>query len=173
MNKNTLKQITFISCFIFAQTILCAIIFEKCENIHNINGSKTIIDTVIVRDTIFDIKCIPEKVYITRNETIYVRSIDTLIINDYKASSDSVGIVVPIQRKEYRTDDYFAIIEGYKPSLISIELYPETKYITQTTTNTVTKQKRFNVGIQLGYGYGVINQKPDIYVGLGVNYRIL
>lgn len=42
---------------------------------------------------------------------------------------------------------------------------------TQTITKTITKKKRWNYGIQTGFGYGIYNRKPDLYIGVGLTYN--
>ena len=43
---------------------------------------------------------------------------------------------------------------------------------TQTITKTVTKKKHWNYGVQTGIGYGIYNRKPDLYIGVGVQYNM-
>lgn len=71
---------------------------------------------------------------------------------------------------------YRASVSGHNPSLDSISFdltYPK---ITETKTVTITetvkeKAPRVSVGVQTGFGYGVFNKKPDLYVGFGLSYR--
>ena len=42
---------------------------------------------------------------------------------------------------------------------------------TQTITKTITKNKHWGYGVQAGFGYGVINRKPDLYIGMGIIYN--
>ena len=51
---------------------------------------------------------------------------DTVVVND------TVFISVHMEFKEYRGDSYFARVSGYSPSLDYIEVYPETKVVTNT-----------------------------------------
>jgi len=107
---------------------------------------------------------------------------DTLRLKD---TGNNNALTLPIERLEYNdeviTEDscrvrYRASVTGYNPSLdtISFDLtYPK---ITETNTVTVTervkeKAPRVSVGLQTGFGYGVFNKKPDLYVGFGFSYR--
>lgn len=119
-----------------------------------------------------------------RTDTVTITKIDTVtvtkpvlkykyltkIITDTLYSTDSVLVPVriPIESKIYQDSTYRAIVSGYKASLDTIQVYPIHTY----TTITNTKQKRFNIGIQAGVGYGCFTKKPDVYVGLGVSYRL-
>lgn len=45
---------------------------------------------------------------------------------------DDSLIVLPIQQRHYKSDDYEAWVSGYNPRLDSLCVFPETKYITVT-----------------------------------------
>ena len=47
----------------------------------------------------------------------------------------------------------------------------EVKVITNTIIKR-EKQRKWHVGVQTGYGYGITTQKPDIFVGIGVSYTL-
>lgn len=79
---------------------------------------------------------------------------------------DSIDIPVPIYQKRYEDSLYTAWVSGFEPKLDSIDLRLPT--ITETVTKTIVKPSPlFSVGIQAGAGYGIINRKPDIYIGVG------
>lgn len=121
------------------------------------NSLKTDTVTVIKTDTVTITKPVIQYRYITQVIT------DTL----YNTDSIKVPVRIPIESKTYQDSTYRAVISGYRASLDTIQIYPNT-----ITTITNTKQKRFNIGIQAGVGYGCFNKKPDIYWGFGVSYRL-
>lgn len=45
-------------------------------------------------------------------------------------------------------------------------------YKSHNATMQIKKQSRWNVSIGAGAGYGIINRKPDIYVGVTLGYRL-
>ena len=114
----------------------------------------TKIDTVTVTKPVFQYK------YITQVIT------DTL----YNTDSIKVPVHIPIERTIFQDSTYRAVVSGYRASLDTIQVFP--LHTTTTITNTIIKQKRFNIGIQAGVGYGICTKKPDVYVGLGVSYRL-
>lgn len=124
------------------------------------NSLKTDTVTVIKIDTITIEKPVLKYKYITKVIT------DTL----YNTDSILVPVRIPIERTIFQDSTYRAVVSGYRASLDTIQVYPIHTYT--TITNMITKQKRFNIGVQAGVGYGVFNKKPDIYVGLGVSYRL-
>lgn len=102
-------------------------------------------DTIVMRDTHTIEKPVPVKV--THKETLYVAVHDTTIVND------TVFVPIPIERKTYKGEDYFAEISGYKASLDRIEVYPKTTTIskTETVTQTVTNRNTLKLGIEARY----------------------
>ena len=84
---------------------------------------------------------------------------------------DSIDIPVPIYQKRYEDSLYTAWVSGYRPNLDSIRLYlPE---VQTTVTKTIVKPSPLiTFGIQAGGGYGIINRKPDIYIGVGAQLNL-
>jgi hypothetical protein len=122
------------------------------------NSLKTDTITITKIDTVTIIKPVVQYRYITQVIT------DTL----YNTDSIKVPVQIPIETKIYQDSTYRAVISGYRASLDTIQVYP----IHTITTITNIKQKRFNIGLQAGVGYGCFNKKLDMYIGLGVSYRL-
>ena len=79
---------------------------------------------------------------------------------------DSIDVPIPIVQKRYDDSLYTAWVSGFEPKLDSIRLY--TPEIQTTVTKTVYEPTPLlTLGVQVGGGYGLINRKPDIYVGIG------
>ena len=89
---------------------------------------------------------------------------------DKTSVTDTVWATVPRMRKRYEDSLYTAWVSGYEPRLDSIEVYRQT--VTVTRTQTVTKRNRFNVGLTGGFGYGIFTRRPDVWVGVGVTWRL-
>lgn len=87
------------------------------------------------------------------------------------ARKDTVWAVVPRTQKRYEDSTYTAWISGYEPRLDSIEVYQKTVVVTKRVEGIV-KNRRFNVGLTGGFGYGVFTRKPDVWVGVGCTWRI-
>lgn len=118
-------------------------------------------DTVRFRDTVRDTIPIPVKETLKRTDTVYLPIlIDTT--TDRTVEDDSVPVLIPITSKEYKTDNYRAVVSGYKPSLDLMEVYLEKEIITLKP-----KRKRWGLGLQVGYGY-----PGGLYVGGGVSYNL-
>lgn len=83
---------------------------------------------------------------------------------------DTMWVDVPRVQKRYEDSLYTAWVSGYEPRLDSISVYRKT--IEVTRMETVTKNKRFNVGLTGGFGYGIFSHKPDVWVGVGCTLRL-
>lgn len=120
--------------------------------------TKVIRDTVTVIDTFID--SVPRTFLVRFDhwDTVYF----PLLVNDSDLT-DSIPFVIPIEKKEYKTDHYRAIVSGYKPSLDLVEIYSKTQTITVTP-----KKKRWGLGLQAGYGY-----PGGWYFGAGISYNLI
>lgn len=119
---------------------------------------RTVRDTVTVYDTIRDSIPVPFTVRFDHYDTLYV----PLYIDTTTTDSVLVPVTIPIERKEYRTDDYRAVVSGYRPSLDVMEVYRKTQTVTVTP-----KPKRWGIGPQVGVGY-----PGGWYVGVGISYDV-
>lgn len=87
-------------------------------------------------------------------------------------------LLVPISRKVYQTDDYKAVISGWRPNLDTIEVYKKTDIINRTETRTVVQKKRPWLALTVNGGLAYagkdapiqafnIGIRPTVGVGLG------
>lgn len=123
-------------------------------------------DTVTIVDTYFIDFPVVVDVEISEND-LEVPLQDIIIRNDSL-------VVLPIEIKTYEGKGYKAQISGYKPNLDWIELYPESRYITNETV--IRKPtRRWGVGIQTGYGFASVSGKVTYgpYIGIGISYNLL
>ena len=111
-------------------------------------------DTIIIKDTIAEYYPEPVEVIKWKDTTIYI--------------TDTQYVILPFEKKRYTTDNYDLIISGFEPQLEEITVFPETKTIYYTTVLNEEK-KKFSIshGINFSAGYGLINNKFDVYIGYG------
>ena len=75
---------------------------------------------------------------------------------------DSVAVEVPIERRAYEGENYRAVVQGFRPELVSIDIrLPEIA----APTPQRAKRWHFTVGVQLGYGFTPAGWQS--YAGIG------
>lgn len=142
--------------------LLGVVVWMQC-NPHELQPMYVKGVTVHIRDTIRDTILKPVRETLKRTDTVYLPIlIDTT--TDRTVEEDSIPVLIPITSKEYKTDDYRAVVSGYKPSLDSMELYRDNKIITLTP---LQKKKRFGLGLQAGYSY-----PGGWYLGAGISCNL-
>lgn len=122
-----------------------------CRQSDHFQGEREMVqtDTLIVRDTVVDWH--PVEV---RTETI-----DTMrvIVRDTVRLRDTLYMSLPLEKKMFASDEYYAEVSGYKPKLDYIEVYPKTIYVTQKERVETIKKNQFSIGIGAEYhsGFGL------------------
>lgn len=87
---------------------------------------------------------------------------------DIESKQDSIDIQIPIMQKIYEDSNFTAYVSGYNPSLDSLKFKMSREVIKE-----YSKQKRWNVGIQAGYGLALSGQPHFApYVGIGISYNL-
>ena len=158
--------------------ILLSMTMGKC--------SRTEIKTKVETDTVFQERI--DTMHITHTVTRYrpqPTRTDTIFVTDTQTQEVAQHI-----KKTYEVDslhidttcippasvNYHLLVRTDNYDVDSIALrfnvdYPKITQ-TQTITKTVTKKKHWNYGIQTGFGYGIYNRKPDLYIGVGFQYNM-
>lgn len=98
-------------------------------------------DTTVVVDTHIVERPVPVRVTVV--DTMYAEVRDTIRMND------TLYVPLPLERKEYRRDEFYAVVSGYNPSLIHMEVYPKTVYVTER--ETVRQRNYLSVGTEILY----------------------
>lgn len=158
--------------------ILLSMMVGKC--------SRTEIQTKVETDTVFQERI--DTMHITHTVTRYrpqPTRTDTIFVMDTQTQEVAQHI-----KKTYEVDslhidttctppasvNYHLLVRTDNYDVDSIALrfnvdYPKIIQ-TQTITKTITKKKHWGYGIQTGFGYGIFNRKPDLYIGVGIQYNI-
>lgn len=125
-------------------------------------------DTIVTIDTVTVEKPIPK--YITQLDERVDTIINTIVEND----TVLIPLSLPLVEKVYEDSTYTATISGVDingyPRLENIKIY--NKNLTISEIHTIIKKKRWGwqIGIQVGAGYGFSPGKVSPYVGIGVGY---
>ena len=158
--------------------ILLSMVMGKC--------SRTEIQTKVETDTVFQERI--DTIHLTHTVTRYrpqPTRTDTIFVTDAQTQEVAQHI-----KKTYEVDslhidttctppasvNYHLLVrtDNYDVDSIALKFnvdYPKITQ-TQTITKTVTRKKHWNYGIQTGFGYGIYNRKPDLYIGVGIQYNI-
>ena len=118
------------------------------------------VDTIKRTDTITIYKPIPDTVYLTK----IVK--DTL----YSTDSTKTEVDIPITTTICKDSTYEASVSGFKANLDYVKVFPtQTTIYKEKTLEIKEKQPLIKHGVQVGVGYGMINNKPDFYIGYGIS----
>lgn len=160
--------------------IILSFLLGRCSKSDSVTESQPIkvdtvfqerIDTIHLTHTVTKYKPQP-----TKTDTIFIA--DTIsdevaqhIQKTYECNSSYTDTTcLPSARVDYclfiRTDDYDIDSVALK---FNVD-YPKVTQ-TQTITKSITKKKHWGYGLQTGFGYGIFNRKPDLYIGMGVTYN--
>lgn len=160
------KVIAILAGVVFILAVVGAFFLGRATKTLEPLGRKVERDTIVVRDTVRERYPEPVVEYRTRIEYVRVPVVERVVERD--TVRDTVLAGLPITEREYKSDEYYAIVEGYDPRLKYFEVYPRTAYI--NATETITKRKRWGVtlGVQGGYGFTPKGWQP--YAGIGVTF---
>ena len=81
--------------------------------------------------------------YETLRETILVELRDTVTLRD------TLFVRLPIEKRTYKRDEFYAEVTGVEPRLTYIEVYPKTQRV--TVTERVMPKNELSLGIDVGY----------------------
>ena len=176
--RNMTRSDIYIMIGVSVICILLSMMVGKC--------SKTEIQTKVETDTVFQERI--DTIHLTHTVTRYrpqPTRTDTIFVTDTQTQEVAQHI-----KKTYEVDslhidttcippasvNYHLLVRTDNYDVDSIALrfnvnYPKITQ-TQTITKTVTRKKHWNYGIQTGFGYGIYNRKPDLYIGLGIQYNM-
>ena len=118
-----------------------------------VEKTDTIVEYKYSTDTIYNTKTNTEYKYITKNDTAYIENKPEI----YKDSTDNYDITIQSVKMDW-----------YKLNIHKRDSITYSKEIIKNVYNK--KKQHFNHGITLGVGYGVWNQKPDLFIGYSVMY---
>ena len=102
------------------------------------------IDSVVVRDTIREYY--PVEIRTERIDTMRV------VVRDTIRLKDTLYMSLPLERRTYKREDFYAEVTGYNPRLSYIEVYPETVYVTTTQNEAKSWHFSLDMGVDIGKG---------------------
>ena len=160
------SYILFLLSFILFYSLLFGLVYDRCSR------PSVVTDTVQIIDTLYDtiriehtnIKYKTEKVlqrdtFINlQTDTVFFEEVQRTFNDTFTNDTDSVFLEMKLS--------------GVNPRIDTLKADWRKGTIHQETiiTEEKTKKKHFYWGPSVGVGYGVINRKPDVFVGVSVGY---
>lgn len=166
---------------IVAMAVIIALVYKDGKQNKPVDAPIIKVDTFTTMTT--------DTVYLTHTQTIVKPQptrVDTLyrvdtvtkekVMDICKVYENDSSLIVRNDTDSARVD-YHLYIATRNSDVDSVGLrfgidYPKvtkTQYITKEITQY--KKQHFTYGIQAGVGYGLINKKPDVFIGIGGQYR--
>lgn len=173
MKSNTLLVVALIICVAIGSFFTGAKMYKYTHHQETI-----VTDTITVAksDTVY--RQLIHTVLEPQLKTEYIIRYDT-IATDTPQTHFNVPITAKLYADSITLQDsteiaYKAKISGFNANLDTISFRLKYPQVTNTTEKTITvyKQPKLNIGLSAGAGYGVINKKPDIFVGITLTYPI-
>lgn len=174
------SNIAFITLIAFAVGLILGAAFHRvyfpCVELPVVTIER---DTVVVTDTLRKDVPVPRIEYRTKYDTVRIkispqdgtgRPIDTKTPDSTKEddSGQEIDVQLPISAKVYQTDDYRAVVSGWRPSLDSMEVYRKTNTVRETITKVNTIRPRWVLTAGVGAGYTAERQiAPHLGITFG------
>ena len=121
---------------------------------------KETVEYVEKKDTVVVLKHETDTLYVEKLITKNV--VDTIHTNDTTTLYNYSDSVIDIKMQAQRLD-WLKYNVHHKDTVTLYEKIKQPIYI--------TREKKFQHGISVGLGYGLINKKPDLFLGYSVIYK--
>lgn len=121
-------------------------------------------DTTIVRDTLRLPVPVPSDPVVVYVDTVPKDS--TLKPSTDAHIGPDSSIVLAITDRTYKTEEYTAVVRGWRPSLVSMEVYPKTVIV----NNNVDRLRSPRWVVSVGPGIGWTGSAAVPYIGVSVGW---
>lgn len=125
-------------------------------------------DTIYVHDTIRIVEPQIVKEEVVRYDTVFFpvyKELDSIS----NLTQDSARVIVPITERTYEDSTYKAVVRGYNPELVSLDIYNSTKYYPVVEKVKVKPKVVVSAGVYGGFGV----KGADYGLGISVGVPIL
>ena len=125
-------------------------------------------------------KLLIDTIYITHTDTLPVLKTEVhtkyVSIPVYRDNIVTDSVQLEVVQRTYSDDStYTAYVSGVVvdsfPRLDSISVTQRTILIDHEIERTIIKKRPLTFGVQGGAGYGITTKKPDIYIGIGLQWN--
>lgn len=138
--------------------------------LNNTTETQGTTQTVIIRDTVIRegkvvrIQDFYETSWSNRWEDGYILATPDSIMRDIKVKNEYEITLGAVKNPLFKPKEYEVRVVNLNPNTSTREL---------RSFQVKAKPKRVSIGLQLGYGVGLIDFKPQPYVGVGVQLNLL
>ncbi len=116
-------------------------------------------DTTYIHDTLY----FPEPVPVYK----FKEKLDTVYLPESGVEIKTDSLIIPIETTIYRTDQYKAVVEGYRAKLSDLEIYGTSTQI--TTPPVVLQSSRWGLGVTAGVAVTKTGWAPALTLGITYN----
>ncbi len=166
MKNNTLIIVSILFLLIiFGGFYASKLFYSKVIDVDTIFSTKT--DTLWKDTTITKDKLVPKYIQVIKKDTVYDQKGNEIeLITENKTYQDTIVCATD-------TAVVTSYISGVNATQDSLKVWLKKSEITKTNTIKITKyiekkKNRIHIQPQVGVGYGIVNKKVDVYVGIGV-----
>lgn len=135
----------------------------------NRSQSEGTTQTIIIRDTVvragkvIQIQNNYETKWSNQWEEGYILAKPDSIFRDIRVKNEYEITLGAVKNKFFKPKEYEVKVVNLNPNTVTREL---------RTFQVKAKPKRFTIGLQLGYGVGLLDLKPQPYIGVGAGINI-
>lgn len=165
---------TYVMVLVLVVSVLLNVVLWGNERADK-RADKTLFDTIIVHDTITVIKPTVICERVLKVDTVWFERADNMEdsgenqpFSGEDFTADSVQVVIPITERTYEDSTYKAVVRGYNPELVSLEVYRRIVYIDRI--EAIEKRPRVVVSAGVYGGFGV--KGADFGLGVSVGMPI-
>jgi hypothetical protein len=124
-------------------------------------------DTIYIHDTIRIVEPIHIKETVVRYDTVFFpvyKELDSIS----NLTQDSAKVVVPITERTYEDSTYKAVVRGYNPELVSLDMYLKEVYFPKIVEMKVKPKVVVSAGVYGGFGVKGADYGLCISVGVPI-----
>lgn len=123
-------------------------------------ANEVVVDTFVVHDTVRITEPAATSEKVVRVDTAWFERADTI--------RDTVYVRIPITRRVYENERYKAVVQGYHPRLVSLDIYTDKTYVYSHKTIVKPAKMAVSVGVYGGLGPRGLDYGVGVMVGFPV-----
>ena len=135
-------------------------IVKELESIGKLPASKNVPDIEVLGTQ--------EDVYVSEKDDSGTLTASYEQVNSLGKVSDSAKVVIPITERTYEDSTYKAVVRGYNPELVSLDIYGTTKYYPVVEKVKMKPKITISAGVYGGFGSKGADYGLGVMVGVPI-----